>query len=88
MYCDSGGLFYMCVVYLNYVYYVKTAEEMLSMRYFGTLYAVIYSLNCEMFHESVFRVVCNSKIGEAVVDSARHYYPVGGRLNVNGQRHP
>lgn len=25
-----------------------------------------------MFHESVFRPVCRSKIGEAVVDSARH----------------
>ena len=35
----------MCVVYLNYVYYVKTAEEMLSMWYFDTLYVVIYSLN-------------------------------------------
>ena len=37
--------FYMCVVYLNYVYYVITAGEMLSMCYFGTLYVVIYSLN-------------------------------------------
>lgn len=37
--------FYMCVVYLNYMYYVKAAEEMLSMWHFGTLYAVIYSLN-------------------------------------------
>lgn len=54
----------MCVVYLNYVYYW----------YFGTLYAVIYSLNCDMFHESVFRLVCKSKIGEAVVDSARHSF--------------
>lgn len=44
------------------------------MWYFGTLYVVVYSLNCEMFHESVFRVVCNSKIGEAVVDSARHSF--------------
>lgn len=37
--------FYICVVYLNYMYYVKAAEEMLSMWYFGTLYVVIYSLN-------------------------------------------
>ena len=35
----------MCVVYLNYMYYVKAAEEMLSMWYFGTLYITIYSLN-------------------------------------------
>lgn len=40
--------FYMCVVYLNYVYYVKAAEEMLSMWYFGTLYVVIYSLNLRL----------------------------------------
>ena len=38
----------MCVVYLNYMYYVKAAEEMLSMRYFGTLYVVIYSLNLDL----------------------------------------
>lgn len=37
--------FYMCVVYLNYMYYVKAAGEMLSIWYFGTLYVVIYSLN-------------------------------------------
>lgn len=34
----------------------------------------IYSLNCEMFSESVFRLVCKSKIGETVVDSARHSF--------------
>lgn len=46
--------FYMCVAYLNYMYYVKAAGEMLSMWYFGTLYVVIYSLNCDMFSENVF----------------------------------
>ena len=35
---------------------------------------VIYSLNFEMFSESVFRLVCKSKIGETVVDSARHSF--------------
>lgn len=44
----------MCVVYLNYMYYVKTGEEMLSMRYFGTLYAVIYSLNLDLANRCVF----------------------------------
>ena len=45
--------FYMCVVYLNYMYYVKAAEEMLSMRYFGTLYAVIYSLNLDLANKCI-----------------------------------
>lgn len=40
--------------------------------YHSVFYKVIYSLNCEMFHESVFRLVRKEKIGEAVVDSARH----------------
>lgn len=40
--------FYMCVVYLNYVYYVITAGEMSSMWYLGTLCAVIYSLNLDL----------------------------------------
>lgn len=44
----SVAYFYICVVYLNYMYYVKAAEEMLSMWYFGTLYAVIYSLNLDL----------------------------------------
>lgn len=68
----SVAYFYMCVVYLNYRYYVKAAGEMLFMWYLSTLYTVIYSLNCDMFHESVFRLVRKEKIGEAVVDSARH----------------
>lgn len=33
----SVAYFYMCIVYLNYRYYVKAAGEMLSMWYFGTL---------------------------------------------------
>ena len=33
-----------------------------------------FALNCEMFSESVFRLVCKSKIGETVVDSARHSF--------------
>lgn len=41
MYCDSGGLFYMCVVYLNYVYYVKTAGWMYYS--YGTL--VLFTLS-------------------------------------------
>lgn len=45
--------FYICVVYLNYMYYVKAAEEMLSMWYFGTLYAVIYSLNLDLANKYV-----------------------------------
>lgn len=40
--------FYMCVAYLNYMYYVKAAGEMLSMWYFDTLYVVIYSLNLDL----------------------------------------
>ena len=44
----SVAYFYMCVVYLNYRYYVKAAEEMLSMWYFGTLYVTIYSLNLDL----------------------------------------
>lgn len=44
------------------------------MWYHGTAYDVIYSLNCDMFSESVFRLVCKSKIGETVVDSARHSF--------------
>ena len=43
----------MCVVYLNYVYYVKAAGEMLSMWYFGTLYVVIYSLNLRLANKCV-----------------------------------
>lgn len=43
----------MCVVYLNYMYYVKAAEEMLSMWYFGTLYVVIYSLNLDLANKCV-----------------------------------
>lgn len=45
--------FYICVVYLNYMYYVKAAEEMLSMWYFGTLYVVIYSLNLDLANKCV-----------------------------------
>lgn len=43
----------MCVAYLNYMYYVKAAGEMLSMRYFGTLYVVIYSLNLDLANKCV-----------------------------------
>ncbi len=43
----------MCVVYLNYMYYVKAAEEMLSMWYFGTFYVVIYSLNLDLANKCV-----------------------------------
>lgn len=43
----------MCVVYLNYMYYVKAAEEMLSMWYFGTLYVAIYSLNLDLANKCV-----------------------------------
>ena len=35
------------------MYYVKAAEEMLSMWYFGTLYAVIYSLNLDLANKYV-----------------------------------
>lgn len=45
--------FYICVVYLNYMYYVKAAEEMLSMWYFGTLYVAIYSLNLDLANKCV-----------------------------------
>lgn len=45
--------FYMCVVYLNYVYYVKAAGEMLSMWYFDTLYVAIYSLNLDLANKYV-----------------------------------
>ena len=44
----SVAYFYMCVVYLNYRYYVKAAGEMLFMWYLSTLYTVIYSLNLDL----------------------------------------
>ncbi len=43
----------MCVVYLNYRYYVKAAGGMLSIWYFGTLCAVIYSLNLDLANKCV-----------------------------------
>lgn len=62
----------MCVVYLNYVYYVKTAEEMLSMWYFGTLYVTIYSLNlclankCMPLETLPIRIIDIMRIGKFV----------------------
>lgn len=43
----------MCVVYLNYMYYVKATGGMLSMWYFSPLYAVIYSLNLDLANKCV-----------------------------------
>lgn len=48
--------------------------NVLKAEWYYFLAVCIYSLNCEMFSESVFRLVCKSKIGETVVDSARHSF--------------
>lgn len=60
---------YMCVVYLNYRYCVKVAGEMLSMWYFGTLYAVIYSLNLDLANKCAF---ANVKAGNVYTPSHLH----------------